>query len=167
MSFFKSLGKIGSGILNVIGIKTGSYARPDGSNFPVLNSTGIGGNIDLFYGSKPKNPTGFDSGKGTLDNPLSTGEVVISPKKNTSGLKNWIDTAINGIGAIGGAIGAIKGNNGSTSTDGASKDTADKLNDWLGRATADSRQMGLDSSTKTFLGVLGGGILAYFIFKKR
>lgn len=165
MSFFKSLGKIGSGVLNVIGIKTGEYARPDAGQFPTLgNNSGM----NLFATSLVGGPNdvGFASGKGTLDNPLSTGEVVIAPKSKTTGLKNWIDTAINGIGAIGGAIGSIKGNNSSNQTDG-SKDVADKLNDFLGRATADSRQMGLDSSTKTFLGIAGGAVLAYFIFKKR
>lgn len=165
MSFLKSLGKIGSGALNLIGVKTGSYAKPNSSQFPTYGA----GNMSSFATSLNMNyanpDPGFKSGNGTLKNPIEIEEVTIKPNSSggSTGLNNWIDKAIKGVDAVSGLISATKGNEPTNTT---SSNVADSVNDWLGKATKDSREFGLDNQTKTFLGVAGGCVLAYFIFKK-
>ena len=102
------------------------------------------------------NEIGFESGKGTLDNPIVIDEIVVTPKKKT----NVLDSIISITDSLSNLVGKITGNSG------VKTDSATTVNGWLTKATAGSREFSL---SKTSIGIIliGFAGLIYFFNKTK
>lgn len=107
------------------------------------------------------NDVGFESGTGTLDNPIGIEEVVITfPKKeDPTQNKNFFDRLIEGVKGVGNFLDKLTGSNSESSW-------IEKGGDALAKFTEKSREFYLSKGTMLTLFAGGVGLISYYFYQK-
>ncbi|MGJ1351995.1 hypothetical protein ACR79P_06490 [Sphingobacterium spiritivorum] len=170
MSFFKKvgsfLGKVGKGALKVVGGVAGGV---------IGNVLGGGSEkqeiVIKTESAPPVTPvlaqkTGFDTGRGSLENPIALEEAVVTRVTNkineatASNNSNLYQDILQGVQTAAMLAGAINGK----TTD----NIAAKGNEFLNKTTDGlSVPVGISKDTKIFIAAIAGGTLLYLFTKKR
>lgn len=164
MSFFKKvgsfLGKVGKGALKVVG---GVASTAIGA---VLGGGGGGETkVVIEQAPAPSTPnltqvTGFESGRGTIENPMQIPEVVVNGvlKKTKDDSNAW--TNINNSISAATMLAAVVNGEKLASV---SRQAGDALSNVTGNSKI---PVGLSKDNMMLFGALGGGLLLYLFTKK-